>query len=81
VKCLERRNCQVPLWLWEAVGADLGMDDELAVHATANDINGLSEIYFRTSKYTGSPRTILVICRKEPVSDMRSPPKDAYAVL
>ncbi len=30
---------------------------------------------------TGSPSTMLVKCLNDPVRDMRSPPKDAYAVL
>jgi hypothetical protein len=33
-------------------------------------------VYFRMSRYTGSPRTILVIWRKEPVRDMSRPPKE-----
>lgn len=38
-------------------------------------------VYFRIKMYIASPRTILVMCRKDPVSAMRSPPNDAYAVL
>ncbi len=30
---------------------------------------------------TGSPSTMFVICLCDPVSDIKSPPKDAYAVL
>lgn len=35
----------------------------------------------RRSMKTGSPSTMLVKCLNDPVRDMRSPPKDAYAVL
>jgi hypothetical protein len=37
--------------------------------------------YFLIKTYTGSPRTIPVKWRKEPVKDISSPPKEAYAVL
>ena len=37
--------------------------------------------YLRTRRYTGSPKTMLVKWRYEPVSDIRRPPKDAYTVL
>jgi len=36
--------------------------------------------YFRSKTYIESPRTMLVICRKEPVIDMSRPPKEMYAV-
>jgi hypothetical protein len=39
--------------------------------------NGALVVYLRISKYTGSPKTILVICRKDPVNDIKRPPKDA----
>ena len=42
---------------------------------------GDKTFYFLIKTYTGSPRTMLVICRNDPVSDMSSPPNEAYAVL
>jgi hypothetical protein len=37
--------------------------------------------YFRINRNTGSPSTMFVMWRKDPVNDMSNPPNDAYAVL
>jgi hypothetical protein len=39
------------------------------------------EDYFRINRNTGSPSTMFVMWRKDPVNDMSNPPNDAYAVL
>ena len=38
-------------------------------------------VYFRINRNTGSPNTMFVMWRNDPVRDMSKPPNDAYAVL